>query len=674
MLTWVDMISWILVAVLAVWLALALARHRRLERAQADALRQAEAAGLMVNRMRQSIESASDAIGIGDFDGNSLYHNRAHVALFGYTVEELNAVPGGGVLFADPEIAVAIHAALQGGYSWTGEAEVQTKDGRRVPCLVRADLIKDDEGRPVGIFGVFTDITERRRTEQQLAEQRQRLTVTLQSISDAVITTDTAGRVVLMNAAAEQLTECAADAATGRTLDELLSLRHEATREPRRSPVMELLSRRADTRSADVYFLLTPSGAERLIAENAALIRNAAGDISGAVLALRDITRERRQADEAARASKLESLGLLAGSISHDFGNLLTAMVGHLAVAQHSPGVPAPVLERLADVERTVWRAKDVTQQLVTFARGGEPKKKPVELAPVLREAVEFATANTAVEASQAIAPDLWMVEADEGQLVQVINNLAVNAVQAMPSGGRLTVTAENVEPSADSASPVRDGRWVRIAVADTGTGIPPENLSKIFDPFFTTKKRGTGLGLATSYSIVKKHGGQLRVESAPGRGTTFTILLPGTTGVSATPWAASPAARPASLGRILLMDDERAVRESVSLMLGLLNYDVVEAVDGREALEKFEAARAAGRPFDAVVLDLRVPEGLGGVETVARLRELDPGLRAIAASGYHDDPVMADCARHGFTAALPKPFKMGELRHLLAEQLHPGA
>jgi PAS domain S-box-containing protein len=623
---------------------------------------------LTLNRMRQAIESASDAIGIGDFEGNSLYHNQAHLAMFGYTVEELNAVPGGGVLFADREIALAIHAALQAGFSWSGEADVKTRDGRRIPAFVRADIIRDDEGQPVGIFGVFTDITERRRAERQLAEQQQRLTVTLQSISDAVITTDLEGRVVLMNPAAEQLTEKGAGDMAGRPLGELFDLRDELTREKRGSPVSGLLAQRTDSRSADAYILVTPSGAERLIAENAALIKAADGSVSGAVLALRDITRERRQADETARAGKLESLGLLAGSIAHDFGNLLTAIVGNLAVAQHSPGVPAPVLDRLALVERTAWRAKDVTRQLVTFARGGEPKKKRVELGPLIREAATFATANTAVTARFVIDPGLWAVEADEGQLVQVVNNLAVNAVQAMPEGGTLMISAENLRPGANSLAPAGDGRWVRLAVTDTGTGISPENMQRIFDPFFTTKKKGTGLGLATSYSIVKKHGGQLRVESTLGTGTTFHIILPGISNASATPWA-TPGRSPAeaALGRILLLDDEQAVRESVALMLGLLNYDVVEAADGAEAVEQFQTARNTGRAFDAVLLDLQVPGGLGGAETLRRLREIEPALRAIAIGEQPDDPVLRDCAAHGFAAALRKPFKMQELKQLLA-------
>jgi len=661
-----EFLPWALASVLAVMFALTRHRLGEARRQQIRAREEFGRTSLTLARIRQAIESASDAIGIGDMESNSVYHNPAHVALFGYTVEELNTVPEGGALFADPVVARAIHAAIRGGYSWAGETEVRTKEGRIVPCFVRADIIRDEQERPVGIFGVFTDITERRRTERQLDEQRQRLEVTLQSIGDAVITTDVEGRIVLMNPVAEHYTGWTQARAAGQPLAAVLHLLDERTRTRRESAVDELLRDPRHARSADAYVLVGPDGVERFIAENAALIRTADGRLAGAVLALRDMTREQQRANEVARAGKLESLGLMAGSIAHDFGNLLTAMVGHLSLAQHTPGLPAEAKVRLDETERAVWRARDVTQQLTTFAKGGTLRKKRIALPPLLREATGFAVHNTPVQVRYRLSEDLWAVEADDSQLVQVINNLAVNAVQAMAGGGTLLVTAENEAP--DSRSPLSEERWVRIAVTDTGTGIAPENLAKIFDPFFTTKPKGSGFGLATSYSIVKKHDGHLRVESAVGRGTTFTVLLPAApemeSGTTTFPFAIPTARQP--LGRVLLMDDERAVRESLALMLSLIDYDVVEAVGGDDALQKYGEAQAQGRPFDAVLLDLRVPEGLGGAETAKRLRERDPAFRAIAVSGYADDPVMVDFRAHGFAAALAKPFKMDELRSAL--------
>jgi CheY-like chemotaxis protein len=258
---------------------------------------------------------------------------------------------------------------------------------------------------------------------------------------------------------------------------------------------------------------------------------------------------------------------------------------------------------------------------------------------------------------------NLWPVSADEGQLIQVINNLAVNAVQAMPSGGTLAIAARHVRPDRASATPQRDGRWVEIVGEDTGSGISPENLQKIFEPFFTTKARGTGLGLATCYSIVKKHGGRLSVESQLGVGTRFQIMLP----------AAMEPKGPAadrqhrdSKGRILVMDDDRQMRETMALMLSLTGYESADAEEGGEALKKFDAARESGRPFDLVFLDIRVPHGMGGRETLAELIKRDPTVRAIASSGHTDDPVMLDFLGNGFVGALPKPFKIDALRSAL--------
>jgi signal transduction histidine kinase len=234
-----------------------------------------------------------------------------------------------------------------------------------------------------------------------------------------------------------------------------------------------------------------------------------------------------RKAEEAERVNRLEAMGMLAGGIAHDFGNLIMAMSGNIELAKMEPGTPSAVTERLEVLERTVWRANDVTKQLMAFAKGGEPRMVPVGLESPLNEAATYAITGSTVELGLSIAPDLRKVEGDEGQLIQVFNNICLNAVQAMPRGGRLTISAANQSTGLDGDDPLGGNEWLRIAISDNGTGIAPENLGKIFDPFFTTKDKGTGFGLATSFKIIKKHRGQLRVESELGRGTTFLILLP---------------------------------------------------------------------------------------------------------------------------------------------------
>ncbi len=645
-----------------------LRRRYELELAAHDRARETLATTeLTLRRMRQSIESTSDAIGIGDMEGNSLYHNRAHLEMFGYTVEQLNAVPGEGVLFADKAVAREILASIRAGRSWRGETEVLTRTGERLPAFVRADIIRDEEGKAVGIYGVFADVSERKQTERQLEEERRRLQITLQFIGDGVITTDIAGRIVLMNPVAEKLTGWAQTEAAGRLLEEVMPLLQEETREAIAHPALRMLKAGTGNPFGSAYLLKSRDGTERIIAENAAFIRGADGRMAGVVQVLRDITEERQRSTEAARAGKLESLGLLAGGIAHDFGNLLTALVGNVTMVQHTPGLPAAATTRLAEVERIIWRARDLTTQLTTFAKGGAPRKKTTPLAGLVREAAGFAVQGAQVNLGCNFPEDLAAVEADEGQLVQVVNNIVLNAVQAMPAGGRIAIAARNLGPGDDMLTATGE-RWIELEIADNGSGISPEKLPKIFDPFYTTKPKGTGLGLAMSYSIIKRHGGFIRVESVLGSGTTFRLLLP------ASKHSAAASAKPGSARRILLMDDERSVRDAIALMLTLLGYEVVAASDGEEAIARYREATAGGRAFAAVLLDLRVPEGLGGAETVRRLREIDPALCAVAASGYCEDPVMSDHQNFGFNAAIAKPFRMEELGGLFKALLEKRA
>ncbi len=630
---------------------------------------------ISLQRISQAVESASDAIGIGDMEGTSLYHNRAHIDLFGYTVGELNAVPGAGALFADPVVAAEIHADIRAGRSWAGETLVKTKAGAHIPAFVRANLIRDDYGAPVGIFGVFTDITERRRFLQSLDAEHQRLGLTLQSIADGVITTDALGRVELVNRVAEELTGWTQAEAQGQPLKKVLPLCDEHTRESRSPHAARSSSGSPNLPRETGCVLVTRDGKERLIAEKSALLHGTAGAAASLVIVFHDITVERTQALERERANKLESLGLLAGGIAHDFANLLTLIIGHLSLAQIVEGLPENINSRLTQVERAAWRAKDLTQQLLTFSKGGATVKRILPLESLLRESVGFALQG----APDAIchfsaAPDLWLVEADAGQLGQVFNNIALNAVQAMESRGTLTVRAENLGPGPEQGADLAAFRVVHVSLADTGPGISAENLAKIFDPFFTTKAKGTGLGLATVYSIVKNHGGRLHVESTVGAGATFHIYLraapPGAI-VAATHSAPPFRAGASGPARVLLMEHQPAAREAVSLLLVLLGYEAESAGDGQQAIDRYLVAKNAGRPFGAVILDLRAPSGPTSAEIIQQLRAIDPNFRAIVASGYAEDPAMEEHLATGFHAAVTKPIKMENLRAVLEPIVH---
>ena len=332
-------------------------------------------------------------------------------------------------------------------------------------------------------------------------------------------------------------------------------------------------------------------------------------------------------------------------------------------------------IDALSRAERACLRARDLTGQLLTFAKGGDPVRKTVQLSPLIERAVRGATANMPVQMSFEFEDELPSVEADEGQVLQVFHNMALNAAQAMPGGGSLHLRASLVEApeglaDLEGAADRPGGLYVEVVMGDTGTGIAPEHLSKIFDPFFSTRSNGTGLGLAIAYSVVRKHEGTIRVESAPGAGSTFTIYLPVSPKVPP-PVREKPAPKPPkSGGKVLFMDDDDDIRDLAGAILGLLGYVPTLTCEGTETLARYQEARASGEPYAAVILDLTIPGGMGGKETIRRLREIDPGVRAIVSSGYSNDAVIADFRAHGFMAMVAKPYRMEDLARALTEAI----
>lgn len=358
------------------------------------------------------------------------------------------------------------------------------------------------------------------------------------------------------------------------------------------------------------------------------------------------------------RMQKLESLGVLAGGIAHDFNNLLTAVLANISLAALSARDQTDVTRRLTEAERAVLRARDLTQQLLTFAKGGAPVKKIADLATVIQDACHFAVRGTNARCDFAFAPDLWHAEVDSGQIGQAINNLVINAVQAMPSGGVVAITSNNFVAEPDSDFRLQPGRYIRTTIRDNGIGIPSEYLQKIFDPYFTTKQKGSGLGLAVTHSIIRNHAGAITVDSSPGVGTAFDIFLPAAhTTAPAEHW--SNRTVPTGSGRILIMDDEEFLRSTGREILETAGYDVAAAPDGDEAIRLYKEARDAGRPFDLVILDLTIPGGMGGRETLDNLRSIDPEVKAIVSSGYSNDPIMSDYGKFGFRGIIAKPYKI---------------
>jgi two-component system cell cycle sensor histidine kinase/response regulator CckA len=359
----------------------------------------------------------------------------------------------------------------------------------------------------------------------------------------------------------------------------------------------------------------------------------------------RDIRERKLLEEHLQQEEKMEAVGRLAGGIAHDFNNFLAAIVGNVALAKIHAKDEGEVLRRLSELERAALRARELTQQLITFARGGAPLKKAGTLPELIRDAAVFVLRGSNVRCRFSFPPDLWLAEFDAGQIIQVIQNLVINADQAMADGGNVEIQGENVTITEAYHLPLKPGRYIRITVSDDGCGIPKGNLPKIFDPFFTTKAGGMGFGLSTAYSILKNHGGYLDVDSEEGQGTRFFFFLPAVD---------APA------------DDDPRIREVYKSLLNHLGYSALAVSRGEEALAAYQKARGVGKPFDAVIMDLTIPGAMGGKEAVKRLLELDPDAVAIISSGYSNDPVMADYRSYGFREVIAKPFTSERLSEAL--------
>jgi PAS domain S-box-containing protein len=502
-----------------------------------------------------------------------------------------------------------------------------------------------------------------------LYEEKERAQVTLRSIGDGVITTDAEGKVVLINGIAERLTGWTQREAEGKPLTEVFHIINEKTRERCENPVDKVLREGKIVDLANHTALIARDGTERIIADSGAPIRDERGKIIGVVLVFRDATEKQKMEEEILKAGKLESVGILAGGIAHDFNNILTAITGNISLAMRDVKPADAIFRRLADAESACMRAKDLTYQLLTFSKGGAPVKKTVSISEIIEDSARLALAGSNVRCTISMPDDLLPADVDEGQISQVINNLLINAVEAMPGGGVITVRAENLTAGKGDALPLAYGRYIKISIQDQGTGIPPGHLQKIFDPYFTTKQKGSGLGLAICYSIVKKHDGHISVESVLGSGTTFSIYLPASS--NEIPRKKDSREEPIrGAGKILVMDDEAIVRDVTGQILKHLGYDVEFAGDGSEAIELYRKAKESGKPFDLVIMDLTVPGGMGGKEAIRRLIEIDPDVRAIVSSGYADNLVMSDFRQYGFKGVVAKPYKIQQLALVLQNVL----
>ena len=554
----------------------------------------------------------------------------------------------------------SVYYRLLAHYFETGIAERKVEvlpgwfqDALRAAALV---LLVFVVGMMVSRVQVRRKTREIRRSVEALAAEKERLAVTLASVGDAVIATDNDGAVVLLNKVAEDLTGWSQADAIGSPLDRVFRIVDERDGKPCENPVTRVLESNRIVALANHTALIARDGTQRAIADSGAPIRDARGATLGVILVFRDMTARRRTEEELLKVRKLESLGVLAGGIAHDFNNILASILGYTSLALRDPDVSDTQRSRLQEVEKAANRARDLTQQLLTFSKGGEPVKRIASVPTVIRDSADFVLRGGNVRCAYRFADELWSAEIDPGQISQVIQNLIINAAQAMPDGGVIEVSAENHTQTVPEAS-LAAGKFVKIEIRDHGIGIPAVLRERVFDPYFTTKQEGSGLGLAITHSIIAKHDGQISVESTPEVGTTFTIHLPATTGQAAAPMERTAPELGHRAAKLLIMDDDEMMRELTTEMLSLKGYQVEAAKEGDEALAIYARAVESDDPFDLAILDLTVRGGMGGKETVRRILELDPDARVIVASGYSNDPVMAHYQDYGFRAALAKPY-----------------
>ncbi len=592
------------------------------------------------------------------------YVNPKFAEMHGYKVEELvNTLAMKLVLPDDIPIVEQQRIKRRSKEDSHFECRKVTRSGKIIDVEIYT-AVANYQNRPAAI-SIVIDVTERRQAEEAVRKSEEFVRNILDTVDEGFIIIDRNFRILTANKAYCGEVAEKREQIIGRYCYEISHRISRPCYEVGEDCPVHLAFDTGKQHSA-LHRHVDDKGATIYVEVKAFPIKDGDGTITSVIETINNITERHLLEEEHLKAEKMAAIGTLAGGIAHDFNNLLQGVFGYISMAKITLDQKERSRAMLEQAEKALHLSVKLTTQLLTFSKGGSPLKKATNLHPVMENAVKFALSGSSVDYLMMLDKGLWMVEADEGQIAQVVQNIVLNADQAMPLGGKILITAKNVEVTQKSLLPLLpEGNYVEIAIQDNGDGIAPELLPKIFDPYFTTKEKGSGLGLATSYSIIKNHGGIIDVLSEVGRGTTFSVYLPAIE-VQAEPAENDVISSAIRSGKILVMDDEELIRDIASELIMSLGHEVQVAEEGETALEMYRAALEAGRPYDIVILDLTIRGGMGGMEANEKLLAINPDVKTVVSSGYSDNAMLSEYKRHGFQSCLKKPYGREALRWIL--------